>query len=611
MGSTSSRRLRLTLIALAGMIAALLIAALLLLSFGWTYLRAPIERSLTARFGRTATIGSIRRIDHGFLNATLAIDDIRIAQPDWVGNGDFATVRRARIELPILPILRGAIQPRWIALEGLRVHLIRRDAVHANWKGLPGGGKSGGGGPERITISDGELRFDDFKRSHFFRASIAADDQAFRFAGTGTLIGRPTRLAVAGAPLRRGPWPFRVAFRSSIANADVVARAERPLGISHFAGHVAAWGDDIKHLDLIVEAGLPGTAPARIVADIRRDAPDWFVPRFDLTLGRSEFGGALDVRKKDGRTRVDGKIVAAALDFDDLANAEGRAREAAKRAAAPGRRLPDTRISLDHLAKTDAALDIEIRRLLFRTPTIFRGMQGHVALDHGVLTLAPFVTRLDAGSLAGTLRFAQADAATRLHVDLRLTGSRIEAVASDTQAFSGALAGRFLLDGNGETIRAALGTSNGRLAIVGSHGTLGRKTALLLGQDLGGSLKAKDADVATLRCGIGSFLVRNGKARPETLLLDSSVARADATGLIDLTDERVDLSLTGAPKQHSGLRIPGPIRVTGALFAPTVDAPEAHSTKGIFKAIARALSGKEQPLAADADCAGLAARALR
>ncbi|PZU11591.1 AsmA family protein [Sphingomonas sp.] len=612
---TSHSRLRIALAAIAGTLLLLLIAALALLTYGWAWLHDPIERQLSARLGRAVTIGSVRRIDHGVSNATLAIDDIRVAQPGWVGGGEFATIRRARIVLPILPVLRGAIRPDSIELEGLRLHLIRRDAQHANWKGLPasGGGGASGGGPRHFAIRDGGIRFDDFKRDHFFRAALSADDAGFRLTGTGTLIGRPTRLALSGPGLvGGGAWPFRLEYRSPIANATLVGRADKPLDIGHFSARATAWGDDLAHLDLLVEAGLPGTAPARITADVRHDRPDWSIRSFAITLGRSQATGALDVTKQDdGRTRLSGRVVASALDFDDLANAEGRARGAARRAASPGRRLPDTRIALDHLMKTDGDLDVEIRRLLFRTPTIFRAMRGHMALDHGTLAISHFATRLDAGMLAGVIRIAQADRTTRLHLDLRLSGGRIEALASDTGAFSGALAGHFRLDGAGPTIRAALGTADGRLALVGSDGTLGRKTALLLGQDLGRGLRAKDEDSALLRCGVGAFDVRHGQARPEILLIDTSVARADATGLIDLTHERVDLTLTGAPKQKSVLRIPGPIRVTGPLFSPEVSAPEAKSTRGIFRAIGRALSGKPQPLAADADCARLAARALR
>lgn len=608
----SSRELRIVALALGAILLAALVTSLLLLSFGWALLRKPIEQRLSARLGRAVTIASIRRLDHGFLDATLAIDGIRVAQPDWAGPGAFAEIRRATIALPVLPILHGAIRPRSVALEGLDLHLIRRDATLSNWKGLPGGKDGGsGGGLPRLLIRDGRIRFDDHKRNHILAGRIEADDRGFRLAAAGTLIGRPARVTLEGPALAgTRPWPFRLDYRSPIVTAMLDGTADAPLKLSHFSGHVTASGDDLRHIDLLTEAGLPGTAPARIVADIRHERPNWSLKAFAITLGRSHATGALEIRKADGRTRLTGRVVADALDFDDLANAEGKARAAAKRAAAPGRRLPDTRIALDHLMKTDGDLDVEIRRLLFRQPTIFRAMRGHMALDHGSLTLSDFVTRLDAGTLAGTIRIDQAER-TRLRLDLRLANSRIEALASDAGAFSGALAGRFLLDGAGETIRAALGTANGRFALVGRDGTLGRKTALLLGQDLGRGLRAKDEEAARLRCGIGSFVVRAGQARPETLLIDTSVARADAIGRIDITHERVDFAITGAPKQRSALRLSGPIRVTGALFSPAVSAPEATTTRGFLRSLRNALSAKDEPLATDADCAGLAARALR
>ncbi|MDO6416590.1 AsmA family protein [Sphingomonas sp. BIUV-7] len=610
----SRRGPRIALAGVAVLLVLLLVAALLLLSFGWTWLRHPIEQRLSARLGRQVTIASIRRLDHGLLDATLAIDGIRVAQPGWVGGGDFASVRRATVILPILPVLRGAIRAQSVELEGLRVHLIRRDSDHANWKDIPGGkgGKGGKGpGPAHVVIRDGQLRFDDYKRDHFFTAGISADDRAFRLAGTGTLIGKPTTLALTAPGLAgRKPWPFRLDYRSPIANATLVGQADTPLSLGHFSAQTTAWGDDLKHLDLIVEAGLPGTAPARIVADVRHDARIWTLRSFALTLGRSQATGALAITLGD-RTKLTGKVVASALDFDDLANAEGRAKAAAKRAAAPDRRIPETRIALDHLLRTDGDLDIEVHRLLFRAPSAARSVRGHMALDHGVLTLSPFVTTLESGTLSGLIRITQVERATRLHLDLRLAGSRIESLATDPTAFSGALAGRFLLDGTGATIRRAIGTASGRVAIVGHDGTLGRKTALLLGQDIGRGLRAQAGEVARLRCGIGSFIVQGGQARPAPVIIDTSVARAEATGLLDLTDERMDLAVTGAPKQPSALRLSGPIRVTGALFTPTVSAPAATSTKGIFRSIRQALSGKPLPLAADADCAGLAARALR
>lgn len=609
------RRWRIVGASALGLASLLLIIALLLLSFGWTLLRRPLERRLSATFDRTVTIGRIARTDHAFFNATLVVDEVKVAQPKWAGPGAMIHIRRAQIQFPVLPLLAGRFRPQAAEIDGLRVALVRTDALHANWKGLPGGGSSGGSRPTlgRLIIRDGIVILKDTKRDHFLTARLAADESSFRLSGRGMLIGRPSAMTLAGpAATRPGKWPFRLTYRSAIANILLASVADHPLDIGHFGGAARAWGDDLQHLDLLVEAGLPGTVPVRsLTATIRHDRPDWNVPALAATVGRSDVTGHISITKRGERTVLDGTFVSNGLDFDDLANARGKRIAAAKRAAAPNRRLPDTAIDLSHLLKTDGKLDVTVRRLLFDKPSAFKSMRGTLTMDHGVLTAAPFVTGLESGTLSGKVVVTQTETATRLSLDLKIADGRIEDMASDPGVFSGALAGRFVLDGQGKTIRAAVGAADGRFAIVGRDGTLGRKTALLLGQDIGRGLFAKSGDTARLRCAIASFAVRNGKARPAPLLVDTSVARADAVGLVDLANERIDLSLTGAPKQASALRLSGPIRVTGQLFAPTVAAPLATSTKGILKSIGRALSGEKQPIAADADCAGLAAQALR
>ena len=612
-----ARRRRITGLSALGLLLLLLIAALVLLSFGWTLLRRPLEQRLSATFGRPVSIGRIVRTDNAFFNATLVAEDVRVAQPAWAGKGTMIRIRRAQVQFPVLPLLTGRFRPQAAEIDGLRVALIRTDTEHANWKGLPGGGGSSGGGTKptlgRLIIRDGIVTLADSKRDHFLGARVEADDGGFRLVGRGRLIGHPSIIALQGPPATRpGAWPFRFGYRSDIANILLDGVADHPLDVGHFTGAARAWGDDLQHLDLLVEAGLPGTAPVRrLTASFRHDGPDWNVTALAATIGRSDVSGRIAINKRAERTLLDGTFASNGLDFDDLANARGKAIATAKRAAAPGRRLPDTKIDLTHLAKTDARLNVTVRRLLFAKPSAFKSIRGTLTLDHGVLTAAPFVTQLEAGTLSGSVKVTQRDDTTRLALDLRLAGSRIEAMATDATAFTGALAGRFVLAGQGKTIRAALGAADGRFAIVGRDGTLGKRTALLLGQDIGRGLFARAEEIATLRCGIGSFVVRGGKARPAPLLIDTNVARADATGLIDLTDERIDLSLTGLPKQRSALRMSGPIRVTGQLFAPTVTAPQATSSRGILKSIGNALSGKEQALAGDADCAGLAARALR
>jgi hypothetical protein len=78
-----------------------------------------------------------------------------------------------------------------------------------------------------------------------------------------------------------------------------------------------------------------------------------------------------------------------------------------------------------------------------------------------------------------------------------------------------------------------------------------------------------------------------------------------------LADERLALEMRGTPKQDADLRLVGPILITGTIKTPEVALPSKGGIVGnLLKSIGRAMDGKEEPIATDADCSALSARAL-
>lgn len=603
------QRHRRALIILVCTAAAILLALLLVLTFGWSLLRQPIERHLANRLGRRVSIGAIRRVDRGFFHPELQIANLHIGQPAWAGGGDMVVVRSARVKLPLLPLLGGQALPSAIDLDGLAISLIRRDADHASWKGLP----PGNGLPASLRhfgITNGVLMLDDRKRDHNFTASVAADDTGLRIAGSGTLAGHASTLRLTGPAPAGGPWPFRLDYRSAIANASLLGRADHPLDIGHFGAHAIGWADDLSHLDLLIEAGLPATQPARLTADFRRDRSAWTLPKLQVSVGRSDFAGHLDLHKEGDRTKLDGAFVSNALDFDDLASDAGLARAAAKRRRFGPRLIPDTAIHLEHMRKTDAVLRIEARRLLMAGTSPFRSATATFTLDHGVLTADPLAFRLVKGTILGWVQVRHPAGAPLLRADLKLREASLSMPLGNKA--SGTLAGRLRLQGYGPTIRDAMAHANGRIGLVAHEGAINRRAALFLGSDAGRALLEGKSETTALRCAIARFVVRRGVALADPVLVDTAVSRADGTGRVDLSDERIALTLTGRPKLANAARLKLPIEVTGTLARPQLLPPKVPKTAGtLLKLIGHALAGDHAAPAADADCAGLSAEALR
>lgn len=610
MAISSSRWPRWT-IWVAGGLGGLLTALLLLLAFGWPLLRRPIAHWLSTSLHRPVRIGAIVREGGTLLTPTVRLTDVAIGGPASMPDVGIARVESVRIRLPLL----GQAQPQIHALDGVALHLVRDLAGRANWRSGSTGEASGGMRLDlsKLVIRSGRLQLDDATKDRHLTARFAIDAAGLRLTGQGQLAGSPARLDLSGGRLDRpGRWPFRIALLSPVLTLRAEGSAMRPLDAGHFHARIRTNGRDLKDLDRVIEAGLPGSQPFRLTADVMRADPVWTVTDLAGRIGRSDVAGHVTVAKRDGRTRLDGALDSSGFDFDDLASAQGLAKAAAKRARIGPRMLPETRIDLTHLRDTDGVLRVTLRRLLSRTPSAIRSVSGTLALDHGVLTVAPLTAAVGAGRVTGQAIVRHQSGAPLLSVALTLTGGRLEEVFTRPDTATGALSGRVLLTGTGETIRAALGRSTGVVALVARDGRIDRRAALLAGSDVGRAFFAHDDEAAPLRCVAARFTVRGGMAQAGPLILDTGVGRADGSGTIDLATERLNLSLTGRSKLKGGLRLDTPVRIAGVIEDPKVIAPpSATSASTLLRMIGRAIRGGQPAQADDVDCAALTARVLR
>jgi hypothetical protein len=197
-------------------------------------------------------------------------------------------------------------------------------------------------------------------------------------------------------------------------------------------------------------------------------------------------------------------------------------------------------------------------------------------------------------------------------IDLRLRGSSVQDIAGGGGDFSGNLSARVRLKGPGETIRAAVGRSNGTIGFVARDGHLPQGIAAALGFDAARALLAKDGEREGLRCVVLKLDVTRGRGRVDPMIVDTTASQLRGQGSVVFPGETLGIRLTGTPKQHALLRLPGSAYMTGTIERPHVTIPpEVKSVGNIFKAIGRAITGKQSPVAGDADCSGLAARMLR
>lgn len=388
-----------------------------------------------------------------------------------------------------------------------------------------------------------------------------------------------------------------------------------PLDTEHMSLEVSARARDLKLIDAVIEAGLFHTQPVVLSAKVRREPGRWLIDRLNGRIGRSDLTGELTVIKDGDRTKLQGSFSSRQLDFDDLSSDAGLRRAAARKQAIGPRIVPDTRVNLAKIGRTDGRLTFRVARIVSRHgPSSLTSMAGTLTLDHRVLTVSPMVIGLRQGRIAGTAVVDQGNngPVPLVKLDLRLIGSSIPALAGGGGSVTGRVDARAVLEGRGSTIREAVGNASGRIGLAARNGALPKEVAEALGFDAGGTLLAGREDRAVLRCVIVGLTMRNGVGQAGPFIVDTSQSRLDGQGTISFPDERLAIRLTGAPKHDAVLKLPGSATMTGTISEPDVVVPrEVKSVGNVLKALGRAISGRQEPIAQDADCQALSSQVLR
>lgn len=607
---------------LAAVAAALPILGVLILgAFPWDLLREAAQDRIRNTIGAPATIGSLKRVELWSLSPTLAIRNVRVDQPGWTGGGELLHLETADVKFSAARALLGRMRVKAVDVDGMRLNLVRDEDGRKSWTREQSGEQkgNGNGGPpalRRLNIRNAVVSYDDALRDRRFTARVSADEtQGVAVAGKGAIHGEPVDIVARGAPVNNEtagkPWRFRAEIIGEAVGFALRGEMRAPLDVGHFTAAATAHGDNLAFIDAIIEAGLPETQPVKLGANVRHDAPDWEVTDLSGTIGRSDITGHALIRKREGRTRIDGVASAKQFDFEDLSSDEGLRKAAEKRRRYGKRLFPDTAIELDNVDDTDGVLQVSIEELLWDGHSPFRSVRGALTVDHQLLTIEPLKVGLAHGVMSGRIVVDERDGETKLDIDIAAREGRF-ADFFPGSGIDGPFTGDMRLAGPGKSVRAAIGRSSGSVAFVTQGGVIPAKTAFLLGQDVGRGLIAGDKKQATLNCVVVRLDVEDGKARPAPVVIDTSRAVTRAYGSIDFSSEELALALKGSPKEGSVLRFDGAVPVRGTIKNPDVSLPDqANSVGEILEMLGQAIVGDEEPRAGAADCDRLAAGALR
>lgn len=610
----------------------LILAGLVLIAtfpIGWA--KSCIERQVAQAIGAPVTIGAIAREPFFSFAPTIVIRDLRVAHPGWAGRGDLARAKQLRVRLPLLRAFIGqGLQPSAIEARGLALALVRDATGRANWQGRGSGGEARTRLSDLI-ITDGRFTLLDDKRHLRLSGTLVSNRASgLEIAARGHFHDAAVTVLMKGAPVAGfatdRPYPFTLTFRSSLLDLIAKGSSKGALNLRAMALDMQARAASLKYLDDIIEAGLFGSQPIDLRARVRHQDHDWFVDHIAGRIGRSLLDGKAVILKRDGRSKIDADIAFSQLDFDDLSDDEGRARDAALEARIGKRVLPNTRINLSKVGPTDGTIRFVARKLLFRTDSVFRSLKGVITLDHKLLTLEDVEAGLTAGRLNGRMVVDhRTGASPRLDLDLAFTGGQLGPLLGATDKVDAPFRARLAFTGRGDTIRDALSKADGHAGLAAADGQVAAIAATIMAQDMGrtiGAVLGDKARMVPLRCVILGFDARNGKLTAAPFLIDTAISRSTGAGAIDLDGETIALAIGGRAREPSGLPMVDPVTIGGTLSSPALQLSDIGGSKGIgpvlgsvVKSVGSALGlvdkkGPQVTGTGPIDCAALSAHVL-
>ncbi|PZU05828.1 MAG: AsmA family protein, partial [Sphingobium sp.] len=385
---------RISLIVLA-MVTALVLA---IGAFPIGILRGAIEDRLSARLGTSVRIGKVKR--DGFFSFTpvITLENLRIAQPSWAGEGYMVHAKSIQARVAVLPVVLGrAPQLEDVTATGLNLSLLRDRNGRANWESRekrPSSNDGKGQGLAGFSIRDGHVTLQDEKRSLTISGPLKADVSGVRAETKGYFHGTPASLTFSGPKIvglkADASYPFQLQLTSPLLELHASGASVGALNFRTMSLDIRAKASNLKYLDDVIEAGLFGTAPIDLTAQVRHSGRDWFVDRLTGRIGSSRLTAKATVLKRDERTKIEADVHFAEFGFDDLADAEGRAKAAAIEARIGPRVLPGTRINLSKVGPTDGRIRFKADRLLLKD-SAFRTLAGTIVLEGKLLRIENIV----------------------------------------------------------------------------------------------------------------------------------------------------------------------------------------------------------------------------
>ena len=611
-----SRRTRIALAVAGVFIAVPAIAVIALVNYDWNRARPWLNDKISEAIDRPFAIrGDLsltwERQGHGDADRSwsdylplphLVARDVHVGNPAGMqAPAEMASVSQFAFSIDLLPLLEHRI-----AIPVLRfdnpVVLLQRD----------GGGKNNWTFKQADKPSPWKL---DLQRVVFTKGTVHYIDALTHVdavADVDTLNADPTYGVVwkvrgtwnkqaihgggkAGAVLslqqQTAPYPLAASLNVGGTSIAIEGTLTKPSSLTALDMRLKISGPSMARLYGLTGVLLPETPPfateGHLTGNLGANASRWVYDKFSGRVGNSDIGGKLDYQYGQALKRplLTGAVQSKLLQFSDLGPLVGADSNASKEARGvdavqPGDRvLPVETFKTERWTALDAKVGFKAQRITRDKDLPIANLDTLIHMQDGVLSLTPMNFDIAGGRFTSNVMLdgsgrlnpnairAELKAGAR-HLKLKQLFPRIE----EMQATVGEVNADISLSATGNSVAGLLGSSNGELKGVINEGSISKLLLEEMGLNIGNVVLTKvvgDKQVK-LNCMVTDFGVTNGLMRSRLFVVDTSDAKIDVSGTVNLGNEKMDLTMRPDAKGLRVISLRAPIYVRGTFKQPDI-----------------------------------------
>ena len=281
--------------------------------------------------------------------------------------------------------------------------------------------------------------------------------------------------------------------------------------------------------------------------------------------------------------------------------------------------LPDADLQVNRVRAMDADVKFDAASIVAgKLP--MKKVGFHLLLDDGKLSLAPLSLTLPQGRVSGNVIIDARGKTPETTLDIKLDNvdlGQFKPSSATTPPLSGSMVGRLQLHGTGSSVHKTAADADGVLSVVVPQGEMRSAFAELMGINVDkglGLMLIKKNESTAIRCGVFNFKADNGDLKTYPMVLDTTHVVVTGQGDINLQNEKINLALTGKPKEIRVFRLRTPIEIGGTLSNPKFGVEPAHvigqagaavALGTLLTPVASILAFIDPGLGKDANCAQL------